>query len=60
MSAMDAVGRMFGDGRLFLPQVVKSAGVMKAAVAILEPVLNRNGQKSLKMVRRVTRWCLQP
>ncbi len=46
MSAMDAVGRMFGDGRLFLPQVVKSAGVMKAAVAILEPRLEQERAES--------------
>lgn len=41
MSAMDTVGRLFGEGRLFLPQVVKSAGVMKNAVAILEPRLEQ-------------------
>lgn len=39
MAAMDRVGTMFGEGRMFLPQVVKSASVMKAAVAILEPRL---------------------
>lgn len=39
MAAMDRVGAMFGDGRMFLPQVVKSASVMKAAVAVLEPRL---------------------
>ncbi len=40
MSAMDTVGQMFGDGRMFLPQVVKSAAVMKEAVAILQPRLD--------------------
>lgn len=36
MHAMDRVGRMFGDGRMFLPQVVRSASVMKAAVGALQ------------------------
>ncbi|MDE6085296.1 MAG: methionine synthase [Muribaculaceae bacterium] len=40
MEAMDKVGEMFGDGRMFLPQVVKSAAVMKEAVAILQPRLD--------------------
>lgn len=40
MDAMDQVGQMFGDGRMFLPQVVKSAAVMKEAVAILQPRLD--------------------
>jgi len=39
MQAMNAVGDLFGNGKLFLPQVVKSARVMKAAVAILEPTI---------------------
>ena len=37
MAAMEEVGERFGAGRMFLPQVVKSARVMKDAVAILEP-----------------------
>lgn len=40
MEAMDRVGEMFGDGRMFLPQVVKSAAVMKEAVSILQPRLD--------------------
>lgn len=39
MGAMNRVGEMFGDGRMFLPQVVRSAAVMKEAVRILEPRL---------------------
>jgi 5-methyltetrahydrofolate--homocysteine methyltransferase len=39
MSGMNTVGDLFGNGKMFLPQVVKSARVMKAAVAILEPVI---------------------
>ncbi len=39
MAGMNAVGDAFGEGRMFLPQVVKTARAMKAAVAILEPRL---------------------
>jgi 5-methyltetrahydrofolate--homocysteine methyltransferase len=39
MSAMSVVGDLFGSGRMFLPQVVKSARVMKKAVAYLQPYL---------------------
>ena len=37
MSAMEEVGRRFGEGKMFLPQVVKSAKVMREAVGVLEP-----------------------
>jgi 5-methyltetrahydrofolate--homocysteine methyltransferase len=39
MEGMNVVGDLFGSGRMFLPQVVKSARVMKRAVAYLEPFL---------------------
>jgi len=39
MDGMNVVGDLFGSGRMFLPQVVKSARVMKKAVAYLEPFL---------------------
>ena len=39
MDGMKIVGELFGDGRMFLPQVVKSARVMKRAVAYLEPFM---------------------
>jgi len=39
MDGMNRVGNLFGAGKLFLPQVVKSAQVMKKAVAYLEPYL---------------------
>ena len=41
MEGMEAVGKMFGEGKMFLPQVVKSAKVMRDAVTILEPYINR-------------------
>ena len=39
MDGMNVVGDLFGSGKMFLPQVVKSARVMKRAVAYLEPYL---------------------
>ncbi|UVV74678.1 methionine synthase [Pantoea agglomerans] len=39
MSGMNVVGDLFGEGKMFLPQVVKSARVMKQAVAYLEPFI---------------------
>lgn len=52
MAAMDKVGRMFGEGRMFLPQVVKSASVMKTAVAILEPRLEKERTAGTASTRR--------
>src|SRR5213079_1468387 len=39
MAGMNIVGDLFGSGRMFLPQVVKSARVMKKAVAYLQPFM---------------------
>ena len=39
MEGMETVGRMFGEGKMFLPQVVKSAKVMRDAVEILQPYM---------------------
>ncbi|WP_199405200.1 methionine synthase [Corallincola holothuriorum] len=39
MDGMNVVGDLFGEGKMFLPQVVKSARVMKRAVAYLEPYI---------------------
>ena len=41
MDGMNEVGDLFGAGKMFLPQVVKSARVMKRAVAFLEPYMER-------------------
>ncbi len=40
MDGMKVVGELFGQGKMFLPQVVKSARVMKKAVAYLEPLMD--------------------
>ncbi|MBV7262084.1 methionine synthase [Photobacterium sp. WH24] len=44
MAGMNIVGDLFGEGKMFLPQVVKSARVMKQAVAYLEPYINAEKQ----------------
>ena len=48
MDGMEEVGRRFGEGRMFLPQVVKSAKVMKDAVAVLEPYMQEEGSGAVK------------
>jgi 5-methyltetrahydrofolate--homocysteine methyltransferase len=52
MDGMNVVGELFGAGKMFLPQVVKSARVMKKAVAILEPLMEaekeRTGMRAAK------------
>lgn len=42
MNGMKYVGELFGSGKMFLPQVVKSARVMKSAVAYLEPFIQES------------------
>ena len=44
MKGMNEVGHLFGDGKMFLPQVVKSARVMKQAVAWLNPLIESEKQ----------------
>jgi len=50
MAGMEEVGRRFGAGKMFLPQVVKSAKVMKDAVAILEPYMDAGEQATQRPV----------
>ena len=45
MDGMNVVGDLFGSGKMFLPQVVKSARVMKKAVAYLLPFLEKEKEK---------------
>jgi 5-methyltetrahydrofolate--homocysteine methyltransferase len=47
MAGMNVVGDLFGDGKMFLPQVVKSARVMKQAVAYLMPFMEEEKAKNL-------------
>jgi 5-methyltetrahydrofolate--homocysteine methyltransferase len=48
MAGMNIVGDLFGDGKMFLPQVVKSARVMKQAVAYLMPFMEQEKADNLK------------
>src|SRR5690349_18881499 len=47
MAGMNVVGDLFGDGKMFLPQVVKSARVMKQAVAYLMPFMEEEKARNL-------------
>ena len=54
MGGMNEVGDLFGSGRMFLPQVVKSARVMKKAVSRLEPyIIQESGSGEKKVAGRV-------
>ncbi|HJF70671.1 MAG TPA: methionine synthase [Butyricimonas virosa] len=52
MKGMERVGQFFGEGKMFLPQVVKSAKVMKEAVQILQPEIERHNASSKNINRR--------
>lgn len=45
MEGMETVGRLFGEGKMFLPQVVKSAKVMRDAVELLNPYMEKNSDE---------------
>ncbi|WP_018634293.1 methionine synthase [Neomegalonema perideroedes] len=57
MSGMNVVGDLFGAGKMFLPQVVKSARVMKQAVAVLTPFMEEekrlNGGEGRRSAGRI-------
>jgi 5-methyltetrahydrofolate--homocysteine methyltransferase len=53
MAGMNVVGDLFGAGKMFLPQVVKSARVMKKAVAVLTPFLEAEKQGGAKAQGKV-------
>ena len=52
MDGMETVGKMFGEGKMFLPQVVKSAKVMRDAVTFLEPYIGQDETSSDKGSRK--------
>src|SRR5438045_6575806 len=52
MAGMDVVGDLFGSGKMFLPQVVKSARVMKKAVAILTPYIE--AEKEIRRLEHIS------
>ena len=57
MDGMGIVGDLFGAGKMFLPQVVKSARVMKKSVAYLEPFMEK--EKEEKIVARALELCAE-
>ena len=52
MDGMNVVGDLFGSGKMFLPQVVKSARVMKQAVAYLMPFMEQEKKRARASSRR--------
>jgi len=53
MNGMDVVGDLFGAGKMFLPQVVKSARVMKKAVAYLNPFIEAEKGEQQRAIGKV-------
>ena len=53
MEGMNKVGALFGEGKMFLPQVVKTARTMKKAVAILQPYLEAGRDAEVKKAGKV-------
>ena len=53
MDGMGYVGELFGQGKLFLPQVVKAARTMKQAVTILQPLIEQSKNDDMKSAGRV-------
>lgn len=53
MSAMNTVGELFGSGKMFLPQVVKTARTMKKAVSILQPHIEASRSEGAKKAGKV-------
>ncbi len=56
MEGMNEVGDLFGSGKMFLPQVVKSARVMKKAVAVLARILKKKTAEERKKMRGKCFW----
>ena len=53
MDGMNVVGNLFGEGKMFLPQVVKSARVMKKAVAYLQPFIETEKSEGKQFAGRI-------
>jgi 5-methyltetrahydrofolate--homocysteine methyltransferase len=53
MAGMNRVGELFGAGKMFLPQVVKTARTMKKAVAILQPVIESEKHEGVSSAGKV-------
>ena len=60
MDGMNVVGDLFGAGKMFLPQVVKSARVMKKAVAYLLPFMEAEKAKGERRTQGARQDCSWP
>ncbi len=52
MDGMNTVGELFGCGKMFLPQVVKTARTMKKAVAILQPYIEASREEGSSVAKK--------
>ena len=53
MDGMNTVGGLFGEGKMFLPQVVKTARTMRKAVSLLQPAIEESKQKGAKKAGKI-------
>ncbi|MDR3218654.1 MAG: methionine synthase [Dysgonamonadaceae bacterium] len=53
MEGMNVVGKLFGEGKMFLPQVVKTARTMKKAVTILQPAIEADKKTTAKKAGKI-------
>ena len=53
MDGMNEVGELFGEGKMFLPQVVKTARIMKQAVAILQPYIEADKKDEMASAGKI-------
>lgn len=56
MKGMGTVGDLFGAGKMFLPQVIKSARVMKKAVGHLIPFMEKEKEESVNQLKAEGKW----
>ncbi len=56
MKGMSTVGDLFGAGKMFLPQVIKSARVMKKAVGYLIPYMEKEKEKAMLEMKELGTW----
>jgi 5-methyltetrahydrofolate--homocysteine methyltransferase len=53
---MSTVGDLFGVGKMFLPQVIKSARVMKKAVGYLIPFMEKEKESAMLQMKKEGTW----
>jgi len=53
MNGMNTVGELFGEGKMFLPQVVKTARTMRKAVSLLQPAIEKSKQRNTEKAGKI-------